>query len=177
MTSKRSTVSMFILATLALCAISSIAAEYPVGDTAGWTSMGGVDYEGWSSAQNFHVGDTLIFNYNNQFHNVKQVTLQDFQSCNPSSPIATYNNGSDTITLDRPGHYYFICGFPGHCMVGQKVRVSVSLPSPNPSPAPTQSQPGHSSPSESSAIYHSSHALVVFLGALASLSFTSSLVG
>ncbi|KAJ0045815.1 hypothetical protein Pint_04134 [Pistacia integerrima] len=49
-----------------------------------------VDYEKWASTKNFHVGDVIVFNYNDQFHDVKEVALQDFQSCNAASPMANY---------------------------------------------------------------------------------------
>ncbi|KAJ6955234.1 mavicyanin [Populus alba x Populus x berolinensis] len=47
-----------------------MAVVYQVGDSAGWTSMGQVDYQDWAANKNFHGGDTLVFNYNNQFHNL-----------------------------------------------------------------------------------------------------------
>ncbi|CAB4317260.1 unnamed protein product [Prunus armeniaca] len=122
---------------------------YRVGDSDGWTSRGLVDYNNWASTKDFHVGDTLIFAYNNQFHNVMQVSDQDFESCNATSAISSYTSGSDTITLKRPGHYYFLCGAPGHCQAGQKVDIKVSLPVPeNLIPSPSPSSPyGSSSPS------------------------------
>ncbi|KAJ6338124.1 hypothetical protein OIU76_007743 [Salix suchowensis] len=64
---------------MALCGVS-MAAVYQCGDSAGWTSMGQVDYHDWAATKNFHVGDTLVFNYNNQFHNVKQVAHPGFES-------------------------------------------------------------------------------------------------
>ncbi|XP_011023387.1 PREDICTED: mavicyanin-like [Populus euphratica] len=121
--------------TTALCGVS-MATVYQVGDSAGWTSMGQVDYQDWAANKNFHGGDTLVFNYNNQFHNVKQVTHQGFESCNATSPIATYNNGSDTVTLGKQlGHFYFICGYPGHCQGGQKIDILVVRATANLSPA------------------------------------------
>ncbi|XP_021812812.1 mavicyanin-like [Prunus avium] len=124
---------------------------YRVGDFDGWISRGLVDYNKWTSTKDFHVGDTLIFAYNNQFHNVMQVSDQDFQSCNATSAISSYTSVSDTITLKRPCHYYFICGAPGHCRVGQKVDIKVSLPVPeNSIPSSSPSSPyGSSSPSAS----------------------------
>ncbi|KAJ7007699.1 hypothetical protein NC653_006663 [Populus alba x Populus x berolinensis] len=50
-----------------------MATVYQIGNSAGWTSMGQVDYQDWVASKNFHGGDTLVFNYNNQFHNVKQL--------------------------------------------------------------------------------------------------------
>ncbi|GLU07543.1 hypothetical protein SLE2022_244980 [Rubroshorea leprosula] len=131
----KKTMLFFLL--LALFGVS-LGAVYKVGDSAGWTSIGNIDYKKWASSHNFHVGDSLIFEYHNQFHNVEQVIHQDFQSCNASSPVATYTSGSDSITLKRSGHYYFLCGTPGHCQAGQKVDILVTSPSLRPaaSPAP-----------------------------------------
>ncbi|KAJ0044619.1 hypothetical protein Pint_04140 [Pistacia integerrima] len=55
--------------------------DYWVGGT-----MGNVDYEKWASTKNFHVGDVIVFNYNDQFHDVKEVALQDFPSVMPHLP-------------------------------------------------------------------------------------------
>lgn len=38
---------------------ASIAATYNIGDTAGWTTMGNIDYKKWAEGKEFHVGDTL----------------------------------------------------------------------------------------------------------------------
>ncbi|KAM7253976.1 hypothetical protein ACFE04_031658 [Oxalis oulophora] len=110
--------------TMALFGISFANVNYTVGDSAGWKSMG-FDYAKWASKHHFHVGDTLAFNYNNTLHDVKQVTANNFMHCNGTSPIATYKSGSDKIVLKEVGHQYFICGFPGHCKMGQKVDILV----------------------------------------------------
>ncbi|KAK2648306.1 hypothetical protein Ddye_015795 [Dipteronia dyeriana] len=86
----------------------------------------GTDYDKWASTKNFHSGDVIVFEYNNEYHNVKQVTREDFQSCNAGSPIAVYSSDSDSISLKWTGHYYFLCGYPGHCQAGQKVDVLVT---------------------------------------------------
>ncbi|KAL5821632.1 hypothetical protein ACOSQ3_023514 [Xanthoceras sorbifolium] len=94
---------IFLMMITSLFGVSmALAAVYDVGDTVGWTIMGGVDYRKWADHKDFHVGDTL----------------KDFLSCNATSPIATYATGSDSITLKSIGHYYFLCGFPGHCEAG-----------------------------------------------------------
>ncbi|KAL5864014.1 hypothetical protein ACOSQ3_001528 [Xanthoceras sorbifolium] len=103
----------------------SMAANHMVGDSAGWT-IGHTNYQKWADSKNFHDGDTLVFKYNSQNHNVMRMSHQDYSSCNTSFPIAVYTSGSDRITLQGPGHYYFICGFPGHCEFGQKVNVRVT---------------------------------------------------
>ncbi|CAN6586595.1 unnamed protein product [Malus baccata var. baccata] len=114
---------------------------YRVGDSDGWISRGLVDYNKWASTKD-------------QFHNVMLVTKQDFESCNATAAIAVFTSGSDTITLKRPDHYYFLCGAPGHCQAGQKVDIKVTLPMPqsslaSPNPAPQGSLPSDFHPSSS----------------------------
>ncbi|KAG2332888.1 hypothetical protein Bca52824_004068 [Brassica carinata] len=52
----------------------------------------------------FYVGDSLIFQYNKDLHNLIEVSFKDYE---------------------LTGHYYFICGVPGHCECGQKLEVLV----------------------------------------------------
>ncbi|XP_042051691.1 mavicyanin-like [Salvia splendens] len=65
------------------------------------------------------------FKYNQQFHNVMEVSQQDYESCNSSSPIHTYTTGHDSVELTAAGRRYFICSTPGHCNAGQKLPVVV----------------------------------------------------
>ncbi|THG05227.1 hypothetical protein TEA_013672 [Camellia sinensis var. sinensis] len=103
----------------------SMAAVYKVGDSAGWTTIGNVDYKNWAATKTFHVGDLILFAYNPQFHNVMQVTHADYKACNATTPIATHTTGNDTITITARGHHFFLCGVPGHCQTGQKVDINV----------------------------------------------------
>ncbi|XP_031257518.1 stellacyanin-like [Pistacia vera] len=118
----------------------SLGAVYMVGDSAGWMLpiLGIVDYNKWTSNKTFHVGDIIIFNYNSLFHNVREVTHQNFKNCNATSPIVSYDSGFDAITLKTLGHWYFICGVAGHCQMGMKVDIKVTpfSPPPTASPAP-----------------------------------------
>ncbi|KAJ6915227.1 hypothetical protein NC651_017270 [Populus alba x Populus x berolinensis] len=95
--------------------------------------MGRVDYQEWAANKNFHVGDTLVFNYNSQFHNVNQVTQQGFEACNATSPIATYTNGYDTA--------------------GQQIDILVSSPTSSLSPPLSTDQT--TEPSAASSLYFS----------------------
>ena len=42
-------------------------AMYKVGDSAGWTSIGDVDYKNWASSKNINVGDTISKSHKSQF--------------------------------------------------------------------------------------------------------------
>ncbi|KAH6772766.1 hypothetical protein C2S52_004415 [Perilla frutescens var. hirtella] len=98
---------------------------YKIGDAAGWAIIGNMDYNKWASSKTFQVGDIFIFEYNPSYHNVLQVSRTDFHTCDATAPIATYTTGNDTIVIRSPGHYYYICGFVGHCQAGQKVDIRV----------------------------------------------------
>ncbi|KAK4355522.1 hypothetical protein RND71_024493 [Anisodus tanguticus] len=144
--------AMLILSTTALLSLFTAnlgsAAVYKVGDSAGWTIGGAnVDYHTWAASKTFRVGDILVFEYNRTQHNVLRVSLADYHKCNAGNPITSYSSGNDSITIKGPGHYYYICGFPGHCQAGQKLDVRVlkvtrpadsqsPSPSPRSSPAP-----------------------------------------
>ncbi|KAL9300798.1 putative Phytocyanin domain, cupredoxin [Arabidopsis thaliana] len=106
---------------------------HKVGNTKGWTMIGG-DYEAWASSRVFQVGDTLVFAYNKDYHDVTET-------------------GSDSISLTKPGLQHFICGVPGHCKKGQKLQIHVLPASLGhvavPVPGPVRSQSSSSSPSPS----------------------------
>nr|VDD28244.1 unnamed protein product [Brassica oleracea] len=106
----------------------SKAAVYKVGDSAGWTTIANVDYKLWASTKTFHIGDTVLFEYNPKFHNVMRVTHAMYRSCNNSNPISTFTTGNDSVALTNHGHHFFFCGVPGHCMAGQKLDLNVIHP-------------------------------------------------
>ncbi|KAK4425355.1 Mavicyanin [Sesamum alatum] len=126
---------------------SSTAAHHTVGDALGWTAAGTVDYAEWASSNHFQTGDELDFKYDPQFHNVMEVSSQDFKSCNSSSPILTFTTGHDSVELTSVGHHYYLCGIPGHCAAGQKVDIFVR--SHNDSCGPSIDPPDHHSDSSS----------------------------
>lgn len=66
-----------------------------------------------------------MFHYNPASHNVMQVDLAGFRSCNMTKPLKIYQSGNDSFTIQARGHYFFICSFPGHCEAGQKLDVRV----------------------------------------------------
>lgn len=72
-----------------------------------------------------------------------EVSREDFHSCNPKVPVNIYESGRDSITMRKPGHFFYICTKVGHCKVGQKVDIRVQqLPSsPGPASSTSPSQP------------------------------------
>ncbi|XP_020584565.1 mavicyanin-like [Phalaenopsis equestris] len=104
----------------------SFGAVYEVGDDKGWTVNDKSYYTGWAKSKKFHVGDVLLFRYDKQIHNVVQVDKKGYHKCNAAKPIAGFNTGHDSVTIRSDEHLYFICGTPGHCEAGQKLRIKVS---------------------------------------------------
>ncbi|CAA7050236.1 unnamed protein product [Microthlaspi erraticum] len=142
--------SLLILVALIGAAVGGTV--HKVGDSKGWTMMG-ADYEAWASSRMFKVGDSLLFKYNKEYHSVNEVTSNDFEICEPSSPLARHETGYDTVRLTKPGIHNFICGYPEHCEVGQKLQILVlpaSLgPVAAPVPGPVRSRSSSSSPAPS----------------------------
>ncbi|XP_026397930.1 mavicyanin-like [Papaver somniferum] len=95
-----------------------------VGDDAGWSGQAQYDYHYWALGTMFLVGDdSLRFVYDPNATNVMEVSYCDFKSCNPSSPLATYNTGNDTLPITKL-HQYFISGNPVDCNNGLKVDIT-----------------------------------------------------
>ncbi|KAL1298939.1 hypothetical protein HN51_043227 [Arachis hypogaea] len=94
------------------------------GPNGGWDTSS--DLQSWALSQKFSVGDKLIFQYPPN-HNVIEVTKADYDSCQLTKPIQTYNDGKTTIPLTSPGKKYYICGTIGHCSTGMKVEIDTTL--------------------------------------------------
>ncbi|XWS21460.1 hypothetical protein CRYUN_Cryun30bG0056700 [Craigia yunnanensis] len=129
--------------------VPSLATDYTVGDTSGWTT--GVDYSTWTKGKTFKVGDSLVFNYPTS-HTVDEVSSSDYSTCTVGNAITTDNSGATTIALKTAGTHYFICGVIGHCGNGMKLAVKVesgssTAPSKSPSPSSSSSPPSSDKPS------------------------------
>ncbi|CAM8952086.1 unnamed protein product [Rhodiola kirilowii] len=113
----------------------AVATEWIVGDKAGWT-IGEVNYTNWAEDKVFQVGDTLLFNYNPEYHDVVKVDQHDFQTCTVPANGAL-KTGHDVITLATPGKKWYICGFGTHCSdYKQKLVITVEdLLAPAPAPS------------------------------------------
>ncbi|CAA7394514.1 unnamed protein product [Spirodela intermedia] len=136
------------MAWVALLLECAIAATITVGAPSGGWDLS-TDLSAWAASQTFSVGDTLVFQYGST-HDVLEVTKANYDACQTSSPIGTYNNGNTVITLSTTGKRFFICGVPGHCSSGMKLEVDVSGASP-PSTSPPATPPPASSPTAPSA--------------------------
>lgn len=55
---ERAVVVVLIIMAMAVVHVSN-AAVYKVGESAGWTTMGNVDYKQWAAPKTFQVGDVI----------------------------------------------------------------------------------------------------------------------
>ncbi|RDX77648.1 Uclacyanin 1 [Mucuna pruriens] len=112
---------MFRVSFMAILINLALATNYNVGGpNGGWDTNSNL--QSWASSQTFSVGDSLVFQYPPN-HNVVEVTKADYDSCQPTNPIQSYNDGTTTIPLTSAGKRYFICGTIGHCSQGMKVEI------------------------------------------------------
>ncbi|CAH2078290.1 unnamed protein product [Thlaspi arvense] len=128
---------LFVMITVLLgcCSASTI---YKVGDSDGWTTKDDVYYD-WAELKEFHVGDSLVFEYDRNVNDVTRVSgALEYEFCDSSYPKAVYNTGNDVVTLTEPGFYYFITSNQAQCASGQRLDILVvhdpSLPVPPPPP-------------------------------------------
>ncbi|XP_017224901.1 basic blue protein [Daucus carota subsp. sativus] len=78
------------------------------------------------SNSTFRAGDILVFNYDQDLHNVVPVDEANYLNCSiPEVAAVIYNSGHDSIVLG-PGTNYFICGTMGHCIAGMLMNVTAT---------------------------------------------------
>ncbi|KAJ8536225.1 hypothetical protein K7X08_034626 [Anisodus acutangulus] len=150
---------MIVFGALAMASlVQDVTAQtaHMVGDNMGWIIPNGASaYTDWAAGKTFRVGDTLVFNFRTNNHDVQRVQKTSFDECNSQnaigSPIMT---GPANVTLDTAGDHYYICTFGTHCRNGQKLAITVSsstgTPGANPptssAAGPSGSFPGGSAP-------------------------------
>ncbi|KAL6012175.1 hypothetical protein ACLOJK_002653 [Asimina triloba] len=79
----------------------------------------------WAEANRFHVGDSLVWKFDNEKDSVLVVTEENYRTCNTSNPVAAHKAGNVVMELDRSGPFYFISGVKGRCDKGEKLIVVV----------------------------------------------------
>ncbi|XP_010528834.1 PREDICTED: mavicyanin-like [Tarenaya hassleriana] len=125
---KNAIICLFTLVAATLIA-GCMGMTHKVGGSEGWAP--GVDYYDWVTSRHFQVGDSLLFAYDKNFHDVTELASPlGFEFCDMSSATARYKTGNDVVNLTRPGRYYFVCGAPGHCHAGQRFDILVTSPLP-----------------------------------------------
>ncbi|KAI3984729.1 hypothetical protein MKX01_039346 [Papaver californicum] len=120
-------VCKFLLISLILVGLSSISIAnaskvYVVGGTKLWDFA--VPYDTWTIRRSFIAGDTLVFKYPVGAHNTVRVSVFGYKSCKATAKESAKAlwTGKDKFTLKK-GNNYFICGIPGHCSAGMKIKV------------------------------------------------------
>ncbi|KAG7559165.1 Phytocyanin domain [Arabidopsis thaliana x Arabidopsis arenosa] len=132
---------LLVITTFMVFSVScSSATVYKVGDSDGWTTKDETYNYFWVADKEFHVGDSLVFEYDPLFNDVTQVSgALEYEFCDYSSAIAVYNTGHDVVTLTEPGYMYFISSNRQQCASGQRLVVHVvhdpSRPIPPPPPS------------------------------------------
>ncbi|KAJ9562615.1 hypothetical protein OSB04_007775, partial [Centaurea solstitialis] len=115
----------------------SRAYQFMVGGTGDW-SLASTSYNQWA--------EQSLFNYEEGKDSVIQVTKDDYDNCNPASPIAMYSDGHSLVKFQRSGPHYFISGLIQNCKNNQKIVMVVMAdrthrsPPPYTSPAPDAGQ-------------------------------------
>ncbi|XP_060205151.1 cucumber peeling cupredoxin-like [Lycium barbarum] len=151
---------MFFFGALAISSLVQDATAqtvHMVGDNIGWAvpNTGAAAYKNWADGKTFRIGDTLVFNFMTNRHDVVQVQKTSFDGCNSQNSIGSpITTGPANVTLDSAGDHYYICTFGTHCQNGQKLAITVSGSAgtpganpPNPSAAgPSGSVPGATDP-------------------------------
>ncbi|XP_031388529.1 mavicyanin-like [Punica granatum] len=138
MAGKHINVAVFMVAMLAALLQCGVAQTvHVVGDDLGWViPQGGASaYDAWAASKKFVIGDTLVFNFATNQHDVLEVPRASFDSCSSANPIGSViTTGPANITLSAAGEHYYICTFSQHCSLGQKLSITVSSPGASPSP-------------------------------------------
>ncbi|KAM3359511.1 hypothetical protein BC332_30677 [Capsicum chinense] len=158
------------LAVATLLQVTTAQKEHVVGDNIGWVvpPTGASAYSTWASKNTFNVGDTLVFKFPSNIHNVQEVTKASFDECSTKFTRGpAISIGPANVTLKSAGDKYYICTVGKHCIAGQKLAIIVSgtgapisnapkgsaTPSPTPTPhARAESSPPSPAPSSSTVV-------------------------
>ncbi|XP_077249551.1 uncharacterized protein LOC143889262 [Tasmannia lanceolata] len=118
--------------------------NFYVGGKNGWVLNPSENFNNWAERNRFQVKDSLVFKYKKGEDSVLVVNKEDYDKCNKTNPIKSFNDGNSVFDFDRSGHFYFISGAPGNCEKGQKLIIVVLAVR---NKTPVQSPPPSSSPS------------------------------
>ncbi|KAI3417916.1 Phytocyanin domain-containing protein [Psidium guajava] len=143
-----------VLVLLVACCVTLVitrqasAAQHVVGGSQGWDES--TDFDSWTSAQTFKVGDQLMFKYSQGLHSVVELAGEAaYKNCDLGTSVNSLSTGNDVVKLDKPGTRYFACGTLGHC--GQGMKVKVTTVAGNAPSTPASSSSSSSSPASASA--------------------------
>ncbi|KAF8397996.1 hypothetical protein HHK36_016922 [Tetracentron sinense] len=126
--------NLVILGILVTWLSCSFGLQHKVGDSV-WSIPATPDfYSNWSANRFFQVDDTLVFEFQSEFHNVMQVSRREYDNCTAENPFRDFWVGPAIVPLIQEGVSYFICSIANYCFLGQKLSVAVHHRSSTPSP-------------------------------------------
>ncbi|KAK4359439.1 hypothetical protein RND71_021668 [Anisodus tanguticus] len=149
------------LAVAILLQVTTAQTEHVVGDDMGWTIPinGPTAYTSWASDRTFKVGDTLVFKFTTNNHDVQEVSISSFKECSTDNAVGeSITTGPANVTLESPGDHYYICTMGKHCKAGQKLAITVSgtdTPGANDLTSNTRAQNALPPPSSSTIVFAS----------------------
>ncbi|XP_071725817.1 early nodulin-like protein 9 [Rutidosis leptorrhynchoides] len=117
-----------------------------VGGSGDW-SLASTSYNQWAEKSRFQIGDTVLFKYQAGKDSVVQVNKDDYNNCNPASPMAKYSDGHSVVKLTQSGPHYFISGLVQNCKDNEKIVIVVMADRSHRSPPPSPAPAGEESPS------------------------------
>ncbi|KAK1440031.1 hypothetical protein QVD17_05856 [Tagetes erecta] len=123
--------------------------DFMVGGSGDW-SLASTAYNQWAEKSRFQIGDTVLFKYEARKDSVVEVSKDDYNNCNPASPIAKYSDGHSVVKFNQSGPHYFISGLVENCKNNEKVVIVVMADRSNHHQSPSSPPPapaGEESPS------------------------------
>ncbi|XP_020228581.1 basic blue protein [Cajanus cajan] len=128
--------SRLVVLAISMVLFSSVAmaTDFVVGGEKGWTLD--FNYTEWAQDKVFHVGDNLLFNYDNTKHNVVKVNGTQFQECSFAPDNEVLSSGKDTLTLKAEGKKWYACGKANHC-ADHQMKFAINVLAAGPAPAPS----------------------------------------
>ncbi|KAG6402915.1 hypothetical protein SASPL_135129 [Salvia splendens] len=139
----------------------AFATKHTVGGSQGWDES--TDFDSWSSAQTFKVGDELEFKYS-PLHNVAELPSESaFKQCDVSAASNSLSGGDSKVKLTKASTRYFACGTSGHCEQGMKVKITTVAADGSPS-SPTGSSTTPAATTGSTSAAGPRHQLLSFFG-------------
>ncbi|KAE8721767.1 putative Early nodulin-like protein 22 [Hibiscus syriacus] len=116
-----------IITLLQFQAIDSTPVTYHVGDEEGWDLS--IDMQSWTRGKNFHAGDFLVFEFDDQRFDVALVNEEGFDTCTVNAGAKVLDSGSEKVQLAF-GANYFIDSVSDICAGGLKMAINATAPPP-----------------------------------------------
>lgn len=114
-------------ACFALLVAAASARQFRVGEQRGWSvpDTNVEPYNAWAGRMRFQIGDQLLFVYPKETDSVLLVERSAYDSCNASSYVQKFDDGSTVFTFNRSGPFFFISGNEANCRANEKLFVVV----------------------------------------------------